>query len=53
MRHEKMCVALVPRVDKEDTKEVPVEVLDFLNEFQDIFSNNVLEGFPPVRKISH
>jgi hypothetical protein len=53
IRHEHMCFALVPRVDKEDANEVTVEVSNLLLKFQDIFSNNVLEGFPLVRKISH
>jgi hypothetical protein len=53
MRHEHMCFAFIPRVDMEDTKEVPIEVSNFLNEFQDIFSDNVPEGLPLVRKISH
>jgi hypothetical protein len=53
MGHEHMCFALIPRVDKEDTKEVPVEVSDLLNEFQDIVSDNVPKCLPPVRKISH
>ena len=48
-----MCFALISRVDKEDTNEVPVEVSNLLNEFQAIIFDNVPEGFPPVRKISH
>jgi hypothetical protein len=53
MKHEHMCFVLIPRVDKEDTKEVPIEVSNLLLEFQDIISANVPKGLPPVRKISH
>lgn len=53
MRHEHMCFALIPIVDKEDTNEVPLKVLNFLNEFQDIVFDNVPKGLPPLRKISH
>ena len=38
---------------KEEVEDVPVEVADLLNEFQDIVSNNMPDGLPPVRKISH
>lgn len=47
IRHEHMCFVLIPRVEKEDTKEVPIEVSNFLHEFQDIVFDNVLDGFPP------
>lgn len=40
-------------MDKEDSKELSVEVSVLLNEFQDIVSDNVPEGLPLVRKISH
>ena len=53
IKHEHMCFSLIPSVDKEDTKEVPVEVLDLMNEFQDIFFYNVPKGLPLVRNISH
>jgi hypothetical protein len=48
-----MCFVLIPRVDKEDTKEVPIEVSNLLHEFQDIVSNNVPKGLPQVRSIRH
>lgn len=38
MKHEHMCFALIPRDDKEDTNEILVELSNFLNNFQDIFS---------------
>ena len=53
MRHEHVCFALIPKAGKEEVEDVPVEVADLLNEFQDIVSDNVPDGLPPVRKISH
>ncbi|XP_059075243.1 uncharacterized protein LOC131875202 [Cryptomeria japonica] len=53
MKHEPVCFALILRVDKEHSEEVLVEVSSLLNEFQDIVSDNVPKGLPPVRKISH
>ena len=48
-----MCYALIPRKDKEGSGEIPLEVSDLLSEFGDILSDNVQEGLPPVRQISH
>ena len=53
MKHQHMCYALIPRKDKEGSSEIPLEVSDLLSEFGDIISNNVPEGLPPVRQISH
>jgi hypothetical protein len=53
IRHDHMYFSLIPRVDKEDTIEVPVEVSNWLLEFQDIIYDNVPKGLPLVRKISH
>jgi hypothetical protein len=41
MRHKNVCFTLIPRVDKEDTNDVPIEVSNFLNEFQDIVFDKV------------
>ena len=40
-------------MDKEDSEKVLVEVSGLLNKFQDIVSDNVPEGLPPMRRISH
>ena len=48
-----MCYALVPRKDKEGSSEIPLEVSGLLSEYGDVISDNVPEGLPPVRKISH
>ena len=48
-----MCYALIPRKDKEGSSEIPLEVLDLLSEFGDVISDNVPEGLPLVRQISH
>ena len=48
-----MCYSLIPRKDKEGSTEIPLEVLDLLSEFGDVISDNVSEGLPPVRQISH
>ena len=53
MKHHHMCYALIPRKDKEGSSEIPLEFSDLLSEFGDVISNNVLEGLPLVRKISH
>ena len=48
-----MCYALIPRKDKEGSSEIPLEVSDLLSEFGDVIFDNVPEGLPLVRKISH
>ena len=53
MRHEHVCFALIPKASKEEIEDVPVEVADLLNEFQDIVFDNVPNGLPPVRRIIH
>ena len=53
MKHQRMCYALIPRKNKERSSEIPIEVLDLLSEFGDVVFDNVPEGLPPVRKISH
>ena len=53
MKHEHMFFAIIPNDSKEEVEEVPVEVADMLGEFLDIVSNNVPDGFPPMRKIDH
>ena len=53
MKHERVCYALIPRVSKEDSEKVPEEVFGMLDEFQDIVSDNVPEGLPPIRQINH
>ena len=53
MKHQHMCYALIPRKDKEGGGEILLEVSDLLSEFGDIISDNVPEGLPPIRQISH
>ncbi len=53
MNHQRMCYALIPRKDKEGSSEIPFEVSNLLGEFGDVISDNVPEGLPPVRQISH
>ena len=53
MSREPMCFAIMPKDGKEEVEEVPTEVADLLEEFPDIISDNVPDGLPPVRKISH
>ena len=53
MKHQRLCYALIPRKDKEGSSEIPLEVSNLLSEFGDIIYDNVPEGLPPVRKISH
>lgn len=48
-KHECMCYALLPKLDRKESKKVPVEVSGLLNEFQDIVSNNMSEGLPSGR----
>ena len=48
-----MCYALIPRKYKEGSSEIPLEVSNLLSEFGDIISDNIPEGLPPVRQISH
>jgi len=43
----------MPKDGKEEVEEVPTKVTDLLEEFPDIISDNVPDGLPPVRKISH
>ena len=53
MKHWCMCYALIPRKDKEGSSEIPPEFSDLLSDFGDIISDNVPEGLPLVRQISH
>ena len=53
MRHEDVCFSIVPRDGKIKVEEVPAEVAALLKEFPDIVLDNVPNGLPPVRKISH
>ena len=53
MKHQCMCYALIPRKDKEGSSEIPLEVSDLLSEFGDVIYDNIAEGLPPIRKISH
>ena len=48
-----MYYALIPRKDQEGSSKIPLEVLGLLSEYGDGISNNILERFPQVRKISH
>ena len=53
MTHEHMCFSIIPKDSKEEVKEVPVEVANMLGEFSNIVSDNVLDGLPRMREISH
>ena len=53
MRLEDVCFSIVPKDGKENVEEVPAKVAELLKEFPDIVSDNVLDGLPPVQKISH
>ena len=53
MKHEHMCFSIIPKDSKYEVEEVLAEVVDMLGEFPDIVSDNVLDGLPPMRKISH
>ena len=48
-----MCYALIPRKDKEGSSEIPLEFSGLLSECRYVISDNVPEGLPPVRQISH
>ena len=53
MRHEHMCFPKILQDGKEEVDEVPTEVADLLEEFLDIVSDNIPDGFSLVQKISH
>ena len=53
MKHQCMCYALIPRKDKEGSSKIPLEVSGLLSEYGDVISDNVPEGLPLVRQISH
>ena len=53
MKHEYMCFSITLKVSKEKIEEAPIEVADMLGDFSDIVSDNVPDGLPPMRKISH
>ena len=52
MKHENLCFVVIPK-DSKEVEEVNIEVADMLGEFSDIVSDNVPDGFPLVRKITH
>ena len=45
--------SIVPKDGKTKVEEVPVEVANLLEEFPNIFLDNVPAGLSPVWKISH
>ena len=53
MSHENTCFSIIPKDGKEEVEEVSVEVVDSLEEFTDIVSDNFLNGLPPMWKINH
>ena len=53
MKHEHMFFAIIPKDSKEEVEEVPTKVADMLGELYNIVLDNILDGFPPVRKINH
>ena len=53
MKHEHIYFSIIPKDSKEKVDEVPTKVLDMLGEIFVIVSNNVLDGLPLIRKISH
>ena len=53
MKHGHMCFSIIPKDSKEEIEEVPIVVAYMLVEFYDIILDNVPDGLPPVRKISH
>ena len=48
-----MCFYIVPKDEKVEVEEVPTKVEELLKEFPNIVLDNVPDGLPPVRKISH
>jgi hypothetical protein len=48
-----MCFSIIPKENKEEIKEVTTKVVDSLEVFPNIVSDNVLDGLPLVRKVSH
>ena len=53
MKHQQILYAFIPREDKEGSSEVQLEVLGLLSEYGDVIFDNVPEGLPQLRKISH
>ena len=53
IKHEHMCFPIIPKDSKEEVEEVSIEVTDMLGEFPNIVLDNVPDGLPPVKKISH
>ena len=48
-----MCFSIVPKDGKVEVEELLKKIVDLLEEFLDIVSDNVPDGLPPIRKISH
>lgn len=48
-----MCFDLILTSSKEEVEDVHVEVADLQDEFKNIVSDNVPDGFQPMRKIIH
>ena len=53
MKREHMCFSIIPKDSKEELEEVLAEIKNMLGEFFDIVLAILLDGFPPMRKISH
>ena len=48
MQYEHMYFVVIAKDGKEDVEEVPIEVVDLLEEFLDIVLHNILDGLPLV-----
>lgn len=54
LKEKNVCFALIPRrVENQDELEHAPEIESLLTKFQDIMSNNVPDGLPCIRSISH
>ena len=53
MRCEHISFSIIPKDGKEELEEVPLEVMDLLEEFPNIVSNKVPNGLWLVWNISH
>ena len=53
MKHKCMCFSIIQNDGKEEVDEVPSENVDILREFSYIVLDNVPDGLPPMRNISH
>ncbi|XP_059064707.1 uncharacterized protein LOC131856798 [Cryptomeria japonica] len=53
MKREHLCFSFIPKINKVEVEDIPLEVADLFDEFQDIVFDNLPNVLPSMRNIIH